>query len=89
MKNFWQKLSKPIITTTPMAGITDSAWRQICKSYGADVVHTEFVSADALYYGSKKTKKMIAYQKKLQKILMKLLKLKIFLMSTQIQIKIF
>ena len=63
MKNFWQKLSKPIITTTPMAGITDSAWRQICKSYGADVVHTEFVSADALYYGSKKTMQMIAYQK--------------------------
>lgn len=62
MKNFWQQLKKPIITTTPMAGITDSAWRQICKSWGADVVHTEFVSADALYYGSKKTMKMIEYK---------------------------
>ena len=72
MKNFWQKLSKPLITTTPMAGITDSAWRQICKSYGADVVHTEFVSADALYYGSKKTKKMIAYQKKEQPVVVQL-----------------
>jgi tRNA-dihydrouridine synthase B len=47
---------------TPMAGITDSAWRQICKSWGADIVHTEFVSADALYHGSKKTLKMLEYK---------------------------
>ena len=44
-----------------MAGITDSAWRQICKKWGADVVHTEFVSVDALYYGSEKTIKMLEY----------------------------
>ena len=62
MKNFWAQLKKPIITTTPMAGITDSAWRQICKMWGADVVHTEFVSADALYYDSQKTIKMLSYQ---------------------------
>ena len=62
MKNFWTQLKKPIITTTPMAGITDSAWRQICKMWGADVVHTEFVSADALYYDSKKTLRMLSYQ---------------------------
>lgn len=62
MDNFWQKLAKPVIMTTPMAGITDSAWRQICKMWGADVVHTEFVAAEALYYGSAKTMKMIAYK---------------------------
>jgi tRNA-dihydrouridine synthase B len=62
MTNFWTKLPKPLITMTPMAGLTDSAWRQICKSWGADVVSTEFVSADALYYESKKTLKMIEYQ---------------------------
>ena len=62
MKNFWQKLTKPILTTTPMAGITDSAWRQICKSWGADVVHTEFVSVDALCHNSAKTMAMLAYQ---------------------------
>lgn len=45
-----------------MAGITDSAWRQICKSWGADVVHTEFVSVDALYYDSQKTIKMLEYK---------------------------
>ncbi len=62
MKNFWEKLNKPILTTTPMAGITDSAWRQLCKKWGADVVHTEFVSADALHYDSKKTIKMLEYK---------------------------
>jgi tRNA-dihydrouridine synthase B len=63
MANFWQKLQKPILTTTPMAGITDSAWRQMCKSYGAQVVHTEFVSVDALYYDSKKTLELLRYKK--------------------------
>lgn len=46
---------------TPMAGITDSAWRRICKAWGADVVHTEFVSVDALCYGNQKTLQMIEY----------------------------
>ena len=62
MSNFWQKLNKPIITSTPMAGITDTAWRQLCKKWGADVVYTEFVSVDALYYDSQKTIKMLEYQ---------------------------
>ena len=62
MANFWQNLEKPILTTTPMAGITDSAWRQICKSWGAQVVHTEFVSVDALYYDSKKTLELLKYK---------------------------
>ncbi|MCB9802719.1 tRNA-dihydrouridine synthase [Candidatus Nomurabacteria bacterium] len=61
MDNFWQKLNKPILSMTPMAGITDTAWRQICKMWGADVVFTEFVSADALNYDSKKTLKMLEY----------------------------
>ena len=39
----------------PMAGITDSAFRQICKKFGADVVYSEMISVDGLQYGSKKT----------------------------------
>lgn len=61
-----------MVTTTPMAGITDSAWRQICKMWGADVVHTEFVSADALYYESEKTLKMIAYEPMEQPVVVQL-----------------
>ncbi|RJQ35526.1 tRNA-dihydrouridine synthase [Candidatus Parcubacteria bacterium] len=72
MKNFWQKIEKPMVTTTPMAGITDSAWRQICKMWGADVVHTEFVSADALYHASKKTLKMIQYDPMEQPVVVQL-----------------
>lgn len=72
MKNFWQKIETPMVTTTPMAGITDTAWRQICKMWGADVVHTEFVSADALYYESEKTLKMIAYDPMEQPVVVQL-----------------
>jgi len=32
----------------PMEGVTDGAFRRICKEYGADVVVSEFISSDAL-----------------------------------------
>jgi tRNA-dihydrouridine synthase B len=50
MKNFWQKLNKPILALAPMAGFTDSAFRQICQKYGADVVYSEMASVSGLYY---------------------------------------
>lgn len=61
--NFWQKLSKPIYALAPMAGITDSAFRQICKKYGADVVYSEMASATALVYGPQKTLEMLEFSK--------------------------
>lgn len=66
MNNFWQKLGKrkqPILALAPMAGITDSAFRQMCRKYGADVVYTEMVSADGLYYDSKKTFEFLKFDK--------------------------
>lgn len=56
MKNFWQKLkqkknkeNKPIIALSPMADVTDVAFRQMFAKYGRpDVMWTEFVSADGL-----------------------------------------
>lgn len=39
----------------PMAGITDKPFRQICKSFGAGVVYTEFVSADGIIRGNDRT----------------------------------
>jgi len=71
-KNFWQKLKKPIIALAPMAGITDSAFRQICKKYGADVVYSEMISVDALAYNSKKTLKMLEFSKKEKPIVFQL-----------------
>jgi len=61
MNNFWQKFKKPIYALAPMAGITDSAFRQICKEFGADVVYSEMASATALVYNPKKTLKMLQF----------------------------
>jgi nifR3 family TIM-barrel protein len=63
-KNFWLKLNRPILALAPMAGITDSAFRQICRKYGADVVYSEMASASALFFRSKKTLDLIRFKKK-------------------------
>ncbi len=39
----------------PMAGVTDGAFRTVCREYGAALTYTEMVSAMALYYDDKKT----------------------------------
>lgn len=47
------------ILLAPMAGITDHAFRIICKEYGAGAVYTEMVSSKALMYGDDKTKLLL------------------------------
>ncbi|MDD5072053.1 MAG: tRNA-dihydrouridine synthase [Patescibacteria group bacterium] len=71
MDNFWlklknsrQKAGQAIYALAPMAGITDSAWRQICKEFGADVVYSEMASATALAYNSGKTLEMLKFSPK-------------------------
>lgn len=39
----------------PMAGVTDIAYRGICKSMGCGLVYTEMISAKGLFYKSKNT----------------------------------
>lgn len=57
--NFWQKLPKPCAVLAPMADVTDVAFRRLIAKYSAhtrddgtvgaaDVMWTEFVSADGL-----------------------------------------
>ena len=80
--NFWQKLStkgesasggkKLILALAPMAGVTDSAFRQLSKYYGADVVYTEMVSADGLFYDSKKTLGFLKFKPSEQPIVIQL-----------------
>jgi nifR3 family TIM-barrel protein len=41
-----------------MAGVTDRAFRYMCKKYGAGGMTTEMVSAKAICYGDKKTAKL-------------------------------
>ncbi|HZJ41299.1 MAG TPA: tRNA-dihydrouridine synthase family protein [Candidatus Saccharimonadales bacterium] len=59
-KNFWLELKnkkQPILALAPMAGFTDSAFRQLCKKFGADVLYSEMASATALYYSDYATDK--------------------------------
>ena len=48
------------VLLAPMAGITDSAYRKICKKYGnPGLVYTEMASSKAIFYGDEKTDKLI------------------------------
>ena len=39
--------SQPVLLA-PMEDVTDMPFRKLCKGYGADLMYTEFVSADAI-----------------------------------------
>ena len=43
------------VMLAPMAGVTDLAFRTICKGYGADLVVSEMISPRGLHYKDKKT----------------------------------
>ena len=63
----WKTLPKPILALAPMAGYTDSAFRQLVKSLAPQtIVFSEFVSSDALHFKSKRTKQMLAFSRKEQ-----------------------
>ena len=45
----------------PMEGVTDRAFRRICKEYGADVLISEFISSDALSREVEKSFRKMAF----------------------------
>lgn len=47
------------IFLAPMAGITDLAFRTICRECGAGLCYSEMISAKGLYYKDKKTKDLL------------------------------
>lgn len=47
----------------PMAGVTDIAFRGLCKEMGCGLVYTEMVSAKGMYYDSKNTKALLRLSK--------------------------
>ncbi len=47
------------VVMAPMAGITNLAFRQIIKEFGAGLVYSEMVSDKAICYGNKKTLDML------------------------------
>lgn len=46
------------IFLAPMAGVTDSTYRMICKEMGVGLVFTEMISAKGLYYKDENTKNL-------------------------------
>lgn len=50
------------ITLSPMAGVSDSPYRQICREMGAGFSFTEFVSTDAISHHSQKSIDMFRFQ---------------------------
>jgi tRNA-dihydrouridine synthase B len=46
----------------PMAGVTDSVFRRLCKEQGADVLVTEFVSADGILHRNQRTREMLSFR---------------------------
>lgn len=49
----------PKVLLAPMAGVTDFAFRRICREFGAEMTYTEMVSAKALSFNDKKTKTLL------------------------------
>lgn len=47
------------LTLAPMAGVTDAAFRAVCRAQGAALTCTEMVSAKALVYRDEKTKSLL------------------------------
>src|SRR3984893_3857573 len=48
----------------PMAGVTDQVFRQICKDYGADVLVTEFVSAEGVFRRNERTREYLDFDER-------------------------
>src|SRR5260370_24758379 len=44
-----------------MAGVSDKIFRQLCKEYGADVLTTEFVSAEGIFRRNVRTREYLDF----------------------------
>jgi nifR3 family TIM-barrel protein len=51
----------PPVVLAPMAGVTNAAYRSLCRGYGAGLYVSEMVSARALVEGNEKTRRMLAF----------------------------
>ena len=62
MKFAWDKIKRPIICLAPMAGFTDSAFRQIAKKIAPEIIcFSELTSINAIAHNSEKTLKMLEF----------------------------
>ncbi|MFO7768666.1 MAG: tRNA dihydrouridine synthase DusB [bacterium] len=46
---------------SPMAGVTDTVYRRLCRRMGADALYTEFVSSEGIVRNNRRTLEMITF----------------------------
>lgn len=51
----------PPVVLAPMAGVTNAAFRQLCRGYGAGLYVSEMISARALVEGNATTRRMVHF----------------------------
>ncbi|TSA29236.1 MAG: tRNA dihydrouridine synthase DusB [Verrucomicrobiaceae bacterium] len=51
----------PLLYLAPMAGVTNTVFRRLCKELGADVLTTEFVSAEGILHRNERTKRYLEF----------------------------
>ena len=49
----------PPVALAPMAGVTDKAYRLLCREMGCGLTVTEMVSAKAIYYKNRGTARLM------------------------------
>lgn len=62
MKINGTELGKEPLLLAPMEDVSDASFRYICKEYGADMVFTEFVSADGLIRDAYKSREKLVIE---------------------------
>ncbi|MFV0379647.1 MAG: tRNA dihydrouridine synthase DusB [Anaerorhabdus sp.] len=65
------EISNPVVIA-PMAGVSNSAFREICFEFGAGLVYTEMVSDKAIHFKSEKTFEMCETQENEHPLVMQL-----------------
>ncbi len=62
VKNFYQKLAKPMVGLAPMDGVTDQPFRHIVQKYGQpDLIYTEFTNVEGLCHGAVRLLRPLIY----------------------------
>src|SRR4051812_17936294 len=59
----WFRDAFPIFLA-PMAGVTDKVFRRLCKAEGADVLTTEFVSAEGIFRRNARTEEYLDFEER-------------------------
>jgi tRNA-dihydrouridine synthase B len=52
-------INRETLSLAPMAGVTDSAFREICRLHGCGFFYSEMISAKALCYNDRRTRELL------------------------------